>query len=411
MRPGNSSEASARVFGRRALDESMTATAPAKVVYLMDFYQGPQAGTEMQLLELLKGLDRARFDPSLVVFRPTPFVQAAESLPCPVSVLGVRRLASPRTWVRLPAFARGLRRSGVRLVHIFFNDASIIAPAFCRLGSARTVVGRRDMGFWYTPSNLRLLRISNHFVDAVVANSEAVKANVHRYEGVPLERIAVLRNGHDPARFHVQAEPHFRERLGIGSNDPVIGMVANLRPIKRHEDLLRAFAAVRGRHPRAHLVLVGTGPTERPLQALVGDLALTHCVHLLGAATDVIPIIKHLDVGVLSSESEGLSNAILEYLACGRPVVCTRVGGNPELVADGWNGFLVETGDVKAMADRIDRLLSDTALAQAMARRATETFRSQFTSESMVAAHMELYDRLLAMPARMASRLPVGAPS
>jgi glycosyltransferase involved in cell wall biosynthesis len=389
----------------------MVATAPAKVVYLMDFYQGPQAGTEMQLLELLKGLDRTRFEPSLVVFRSTPFVERTDALPCPVSVLGVRRLSSPGTWRRLLSFARALRRSRVRLVHIFFNDASIIAPPFCRLAGTRTIVARRDMGYWYTPFNLRLLRLSNCFVDAVVANSDAVRDNVHRCEAVPLERLTVLRNGLDPARFHAGPAPRLREQLGIAADDPVLGMVANLRPIKRHDDLLRAFAVVRGRHPRAHLVLVGTGSTRNQLQALVSDLALTPWVHFLESTTDAIPIIKQLDVGVLSSESEGLSNAILEYLACGKPVVCTRVGGNPELVADGWNGFLVEAGDLTAMADRMDRLLSDAVLLQTMSRRATEAFHSEFTSEHMVAAHMALYDQLLARPARMTSRLPVDAPN
>lgn len=374
----------------------MVAAVPAKIVYLMDFYQGPQAGTEMQLLELLKGLDRTRFDPSLVLFRPTRFVEKAGALPCPVQILGVRRLSSPGTWARLLSFAHQLKKARVRIVHIFFNDASVIAPPFCRLGGVRIVAARRDMGFWYTPLNLRLLRMTNRFVDAVVANSDAVRDNVHRCEAVPLERVAVLRNGHDQARFQVDPAPCFRQEHGIGPGDPVIGMVANLRPIKRHDDLVRAFVAVRGRHQRAHLVLVGTGPDERRIKALVDELSLTPWVHFPKVTTDVIPIIRHFDVAVLSSASEGLSNAILEYLACGKPVVCTRVGGNPELVSDGWNGFLVDRGDEAAMADRIDRLLSDDVLAHTMARRAADTFHVQFTSEQMVDAHMELYDRLLA---------------
>ncbi|MPY87935.1 MAG: glycosyltransferase [Luteitalea sp.] len=406
---GSFSEASAHESGPLGLDRRMNVPGPVKIVYLMDCYRGPHAGTEAQLLQLLKGLDRTRFEPSLIVFRPTPFVQAADALPCPVSILGIQRLASPRTWTRLLAFARELKRSGVRLVHIFFNDASTIAPPFCRLGGARTVVGRRDMGFWYTPANLRLLRISNRFVDTVVANSEAVKTNVHQREGFPLERTVVLRNGHDPARFHAAPEPHLRERLGIGADDPIVGMVANLRPIKRHDDLVRAFALVRRRHPRAHLLLIGEGKAKGQLQSLVNDLALATSVHFLGAVADAIPFIKHLDVCALSSASEGLSNAILEYLGCGKPVVCTRVGGNPELIADGQNGFLVDTGDVATMADRIDCLLSNTVLARTMARRATEAFHEQFTSEHMITAHMDLYDRLLGTPAQLASWRPVGA--
>mgnify|MGYP006206566403 CR=1 FL=1 len=137
-------------------------TSPARIVFLMDFYDGPRAGTEMQLLELLTGLDRARFDPSLVLLRAMPKGSDRWQLPCPVEVLGIDRMASPAAALRMAAFAARLRRERVRLVHILFNDASLIGPPFCKLAGARTIVARRDMGFWYTPGILPLLRLNEN---------------------------------------------------------------------------------------------------------------------------------------------------------------------------------------------------------------------------------------------------------
>jgi glycosyltransferase involved in cell wall biosynthesis len=367
----------------------------ARIVFLMDSYEGPKAGTERQLFELVSGLDRTRFDPMLVLLRSTPAATDPTQLPCPLHVLGVQRLASPCSWLKMAAFATMLRRIDVKLVHILFNDASIIGPPFCKLAGACTVVARRDMGFWYTPSILRLLRFNRRFVDAVAVNSEAVRLNVHRFEGYPLEHMYVLTNGHRPTRLFAAPEPGLRERLSIPPHHTLVGMVANLRAVKRHADLLRAFAVVRARQGTAHLLLVGGGELEASLRDLTAQLGLTDWVHFLGSVDDPVPLIKHCDVCVLSSASEGSSNALLEYLGCGKAIVCTNVGGNAELIRDGETGFLVEPGDVMALADRVEWLVANPALARTMGQRGHDLFTGRFTSEQMVAAHMEMYDRLL----------------
>jgi L-malate glycosyltransferase len=370
---------------------------PMPIVFLMDAYEGPEAGTENQVMQLLHGLDRSRFEPELALFRSSPFAQVPGSFPCRVTVLDVGSLRGPRSWWQLLMFARRLREARVRVVHIFFNDASLIAPPFCRLAGARTIVSRRDMGFWYTPPILKCLQFSNSFVDEVVANSAAVQANVHGREGVPLPRITVLRNGHAPERFAEPPDRHVRARLGIAADDPIVGMVANLRPIKRHEDLLAAFALVRAHHPRAHLLIVGGGEIGEPLRRLIRDADMSHHVHFLGRTAAPIPLIKQFDVGVLCSLSEGSSNAVLEYLACGKPVVCTNVGGNAEIVEEGRSGFLVAPGDVEALAERIDRLLSRPADAARMGQHGRETFAARFTAATMVRAHEQIYVRVAAM--------------
>ena len=368
--------------------------APMKILYVMDALEWGEtaAGTEGQLMQLLTHLDRDRFEPRLAVFRPTAYTASGRTFPCPLTVLDIPKLLHASSVMKLARLSGHIRSSGVRVVHVFLNDASIAAPFFCRIGGARVVVSRRDMGFWYTKAALGALRVSNLFVSRIVTNSDAVRRNVHHREGYPLGRIDVVTNGHDPARFDVAPLEGFRERFNIGPADPVVGMVANFNPWKRHTDLVRAFARVRREHPSAHLVLVGTGATSET-RALARELGLEGAVHVVEGVTEAIPVVKHFTVGVLCSESEGLSNAVIEYLGSGKPVVCTNVGGNVELVQEGETGFLLAPGDVDALADRITRLLAHPTMTAAMGQRAA-TVALRFTSRRMAESHMDLYHRL-----------------
>jgi glycosyltransferase involved in cell wall biosynthesis len=368
--------------------------APLKILYVMDALEWGEtaAGTEAQLVQLLTHLDRDRFEPHLAVFRPTAFTASGRAFPCPLTVLDIPKLLHPGSVMKLARLSGHIRSSGFRVVHVLLNDASISAPFFCRVGGARVVVSRRDMGFWYTKAALHALRVSNLFVARMVTNSDAVRHNVHRRERYPLERIEVVANGHDPARFDVAPLAGFRERFNIGASDPIIGMVANFNPWKRHTDLVRAFAQVRREHPAAHLVLVGTGATMET-RAVARELGVDGAVHIVEGVTEAIPVVKHFTVGVLCSESEGLSNAVIEYLGSGKPVVGTNVGGNVELVQEGETGFLIAPGNVDALANRIMRLLAEPGLIAAMGQRARNV-ALRFTTHRMAESHMDLYQRL-----------------
>ena len=375
-------------------DSSRAERAPMKILYVMDALEWGEtaAGTEAQLVQLLTHLDRDRFEPHLAVFRPTAYTASGRAFPCPLTVLDIPKLLDARSVMKLARLSGHIRSSGFRVAHVFLNDASISAPFFCRIGGARVIVSRRDMGFWYTKAALGALRVSNLFVNRIVTNSDAVKRNVHDRERYPLRRIDVVANGHDPARFDLAPLAGFRERFNIGASDPIVGMVANFNPWKRHTDLVRAFAHVRREHPSAHLVLVGTGATMETC-SLARELGIEGAVHVVEGVTEAIPVVKHFTVGVLCSQSEGLSNAVIEYLGSGKPVVCTNVGGNVELVQENETGFLIAPGDVDALANRITRLLADPTLIAAMGQRARNV-ALRFTSHRMAESHMDLYHRL-----------------
>ncbi|QWV95844.1 glycosyltransferase [Geomonas nitrogeniifigens] len=367
-----------------------------RIVFILDDFRGPSGGgTEVQFINLINSLSRDETDPQVVVLRETSYTRNLKDYPFKISCLDIEKIFSVKALAAMLSFSRQLRSEKVDVVHIFFNDASILAPLFAKLGGGRVVSSRRDMGFWYTPAKLACLFLSNLFVDGMVANSNAVKVNVNQRERYPLARVHVIYNGIDMGRFAAARGGGLRASLGLGAGDAIVGMVANLDGIKRHQDLIRAFHLVAGEFPAAHLVLAGHGPEESSLRKLAGELGMTSRVRFLGSVGDVLPVIADLDVAVLCSESEGLSNAIIECMGCGKPVICTRTGGNPELVAEGVNGYLVDVGDVTGLAEKLRLLLSQRDHARELGQNGARLFADRFSIKKMADEHLALYRRLV----------------
>jgi L-malate glycosyltransferase len=356
-----------------------------KVMLVADELRTLQAGTEGQMLVLHQGLQAAGWHSELAVLRGAESVRAA--WPGPVRELGITRMTSPVAWWRAWRFARRLRHEGFALVHVYFNDAAVLLPPFLRLAGLKVVVSRRDMGFWYTAGTLRALRLVRRFVDRVVANSQAVADSVAVAEGYDSGRITVIYNGVWPVSTD-DADPDARPAK------PGIGLVANIRPVKRIEDAVAAFARVATNHPAAVLEIVGGGDATA-LIAQADMLGVGDRVHFAGRVTDVQSRLRQYAFCVLTSESEGLSNAIIEYSLAGRAVICSDTGGNPELVVHGETGLLYPMGDVEALATDMDRLLSDPGLCEQMGRAGRRRSAKLFAPAAMIAAHESLYRQLL----------------
>jgi glycosyltransferase involved in cell wall biosynthesis len=246
------------------------------------------------------------------------------------------------------------------------------------------VVARRDLGYWRTPRRTEILRRTHRLAAAVLANADAVKAETVAAEHVPPGRVAVVRNGHTSFGGRV-ADPGLRVRLGIPADARVLGLVANRRPLKRQEDLVEALGRLVPAHPDLHALFVGEGEFA-PHLARAEELGVRDHVHVdVAKGRPVSDWLLHLHAGVLCSETEGLSNALLEYMACGLPVVATRVGGNPELVRDGVDGLLYAPGDVGGLVAALEALLADPARARRMGDAARRRASEAFTAEGMAA--------------------------
>lgn len=368
----------------------MTEAEP--ILYVIDYFRDPNAGTEGQLKQLIDNLDRTRFSPRLLVFRGSDYLDR-EGFSCPVTVLGQGSLMRPGMWAALYRFARRQAREGVRLAHVYFNDASVICPPVFALAGMKTLISRRDMGYWYTPKYRLLLRITQRFVKAAVVNSRAVGEVTSATEGIEPARIRVIYNGY---RSEPQREAAIADLQALRENGlPLAGLVANIRPIKRIQDAIEALALLRAQDIDLQLVVIGSGdPAE--LNDLAQRRGVADRVFFLGPRDDVQRCLDYFDVALLCSESEGFSNAIVEYQYAGLPVICSDTGGNPEAIIDGETGFLFPVADVKALADHLQTLVEDPGRRQQMGGAAAASARQRFAVETMVAEHEQLYRQVLA---------------
>lgn len=366
-------------------------TQPTPILFVIDYFRDPNAGTEGQLKQLIDHLDRERFAPRLLVFKSSDYF-SEHDFSCPVSVLGWQSLTSPAMWWALYRFARAQYRQGVRLAHVYFNDASVIGPPVFAVAGIRTIISRRDMGYWYTPLYRRLLKVTRHFVVRAIVNSQAVGEVTSAEEGIDPARIKVIYNGYRPQAAsprEVPALAAIRDRQQL-----VAGLVANIRPIKRMQDAIAAVAELAARGLSMQLVIIGAGDSAG-LAAQAARLQVADSVHFLGGRSDVQRCLEYFDVALLCSESEGFSNAIVEYQFAGLPVICTDTGGNPEAIIENETGFLYPVGDVRALAGHLQSLIEDSGRRSGMGQAAASVARQRFSVERMVAEHQQIYADLL----------------
>jgi len=370
-----------------------------RVCYVIDRLQ--VAGTETQLLALIRGLDRGRVIPYLCLLDGSDALsQSLEPDDCPVLRLEVRSLHRGSALRQAWRFGRFLRKERIDVVQMHFPDSTCFAAPVARLAGVRHVLRtRRDLGFWMRPKDRWLGRIYNHVATLTVANCEACRQAVLVQERAAADSVVVLENGIDLEAL-LRVAP---VRASGSGRVPRVGMVANLRPVKGPDVFLRAAAIVAGRLPNTRFQIAGAGD-EASARQLMRECGIEDRCELRGTVRDVPAFLGELDVAVLASHSEGLSNALLEYMAAARPIVATAVGGNVELVEDGVEGLLVPPGDPPAVADAVTRLLADPGLASRLGVAARERARSRYSREAMVRRYEDLYHRLCADEAATGGR-------
>jgi glycosyltransferase involved in cell wall biosynthesis len=369
------------------------------VAYLIDKLH--RAGAQRHLGQLAAGLDRQRFAAQVVcLLDGGPIADALRAADVPVEVLRLGRLYGPRGLAGLPRLAARWRAERPDVVHTYLVSANIYGTVAARLAGARAVVTtRRDTGFsrnW----RLRLCEewLINPRVDRVVAVSDAAADCARRERGLAEGRVVTIENGVDLAVWDPQRydRGELRRRWGLAPEDAAVGVVARLSPVKGHADFLHAAARVASRAPRARFFVIGDGELRRGLEALAESLAIAGRVVFTGARDDVPQLLAMLDVVAVPSHTEGLSNALLEAMAMGRPVVATAVGSNPGVLHDGRTGRLVPARDPEALAAALLELAEDRDAAEALGRAARGSVRERFDVARMVARHQELYSTLCA---------------
>ncbi|HEY6644774.1 glycosyltransferase [Povalibacter sp.] len=368
-----------------------------KIAFLIDTISTDTAGTQKQLLEMIRRLDRKAFEPQLICLWESPWM-TQNALPCPCTVLGYRGFLKSNFPGVIGRLARMLSQQNIDIVQTFFEDSIFVAwltAAFARPGPV-LLSSRRDVGLgrenqpWYHDLFRRALPYVNRQFAGIVANSQQVREHVSRRERTPLEKIKVHYNG---VAFPDTSTAAIAPGVLSAHPDAIwIGIVASLTPVKRHDLLIRSFARLNSA-TQTRLLLLGEGSQRTDLETLARDSGVGDRVHFEGAVKNVGAYLQHIDIGVLCSDREGLSNAILEYMSYGLPVVATAVGGNGELVSSD-NGMTVPANDVDALAGALQTLVEDRELRARLGAASREKATGLFSWEKSM-DEIEAYYRAL----------------
>ena len=371
----------------RSQEKAEDAPRPVRVCFLID--ELASAGTETQLLALIRHLKRDRVLPYLCLLRgDNPRSQALEPETCPVLRLQVRSLRNPRTLIQAGRFIRFLRRERIDVVQAYFPDSSYFGiPAAWLAGVKHRLRTRNNVGHWITPLHRQLGRVLNLFTTATLVNCKAAREAFLQSERCSPESVCVLENGVDLERFR-NIPPIDASRVPVSLQ---VGCVSNLRPVKGLDVFVQAATLVRKHHPQTIFTVAGEGELREALQLQAKANGLADCFLLPGCVSNVPHFLARLDVAVLCSHAEGMSNALLEYMAAGRPIVATKVGAAADVIEDGKNGLLVPAGNSCRLAEAIQCLLSDRPLAARLAASAREQAFRRFSRASMVQRFEEYY--------------------
>jgi len=365
---------------------------PAPAPVLLMVRELNVGGSERQMAEIARTLDRSRFDPRVGCFRPAG-VRAGDlrAAGVPIVHFPVPSLASVRGGLQIVEY---IRKEGIRLVHTFDTPANLYGVPAARLAGSAVVLSsqRVDRALW--PAIQRhALRVTDRMVDGIVVNCEFLRRHLHDEEKVAAGLIHLCYNGIDTHTFQPvrAARPEVLRAAAL-----VIGVVCSLRPEKGLDTLLDAFAAVRGLVPGMKLAIVGSGPCLRGLQDRAQVLGILPDCVFEPATKHVAEWLHAIDIFVLPSLSEALSNSLMEAMACGCCVAASRVGGNPELVTHAETGMLFEPRDAAGLAEILRPLVRDPARRGKLAANAARLIESRFPVESAARRMGEIYSAFLA---------------
>lgn len=378
----------------------MTVQSPHRKFHLMQvLYTLGQGGAESLARDLAAGFDPSRFRSSVcAIASDGPIGEDLRRASVPSFVIGRR---PGFDWRLIPKLYDLFRRQHVNVVQTHQLTQLIYGGLGARLAGAFLVHVEHITSTIMSPKEKRRLRILAPLCHKIVAVGEGIRDFLLQEVQLAPSKVGVIRNGVDMALYNPESGKS-RESLGLAPGEHLIGNVGRLETQKDQATLLLAFQQVVRRIPDSRLVIVGQGYLLDDLQRLAGDLGIAGRVDFLGIRKDVADLLPHFEIFALSSIDEGLPLAVLEAMACARPVVATAVGEIPQLITEGVTGLTVPPGDPKSLAEGIVSLLEKPIRAREMGRAARKTIEEGFSFSSTVAQYQALYESLLGLS------IPVG---
>jgi sugar transferase (PEP-CTERM/EpsH1 system associated) len=380
---------------KRIIDRGANAPLIAHVIHSLD-----TGGLENGLINIINRTPENRYRHAIICLTKTG--SFAERITQPgVEVISLHGREGHdfglywELWKRL----RALRPAIVHTRNLSALEAQI--PAFF-LPGVKTLHGVHGRDVFDLEGKSRKYNLLRRFIRPLVGRYITVSKDLRNWLiktiNVPEERVVQIYNGVDRRLFHPrQAGPNTTAPDGfLTEGAVVIGTVGRLAGVKDQATLIRAFKELlQTGNDKVRLIIAGDGPQRGQLQHLITELQLDKKVWMAGDRSDIPDILRTFDIFVLPSQGEGISNTILEAMATGLPVVATRVGGNPELVQDGVNGYLVPRSDPGALAKAIKELVDDNDKRARTGNTSLEFVRGTFDWDKTVTCYLSVYDELL----------------
>ena len=360
------------------------ATAPTKILFCIDTLI--RGGTELQLIGLIERLDPARYKPYLLTLRPSDPALTPKN--CTHLAWQVPKLLAPAGLKSLFQLVKFLRREKIDIVQCFFQDSTLFGGLAAYL--ARTPVRIacfRDLGFWLSRKQAILLKQVYKRMTAYICNAEIVGRHFEQTFGLEPSKMQLLRNGIEVEKLPFIAHPNPSQHIGIVGN--------MTRQVKRTDLFIKAAARVAPQHPHIRWHIIGDGDMRPQLEQLAQELGVLDKLVFAGRVADVAGYLETLDIGVICSDSEGLSNALLEYMFKGVASVATQVGGNPELISHQQTGLLVPPDNEQALANALQQLIENNELKITLAKAARAKAESEYSWQKALAAHHGFYQQQL----------------
>jgi glycosyltransferase involved in cell wall biosynthesis len=366
--------------------------SPIKTILHLSSTSGP-GGAEMIVSRLAGALDGSRYRSLVCLYHPGWLKERCEKQGLATHLLPIHGKFDVQ-WVRKACEL--VRREGVGLIHAHEFTGNTYGSLVAKLAGVPLVATVHGKSYYSEQYKRRLAYRAVSRVATMVAVSEDLKRFITGTVGVPAERIKVIYNGQEilPA-VGPEGKSRLRGEFGLEENESVVGVVGSLYPVKGHEYLLAAVPQVLKSHPRTKFLIVGRGELEASLKEEVKRARLEKQVCFLGFREDVAALLSLMDIFVLPSLSEGLSIALLEAMAAGKPVIATNVGGNPELVVDGETGYSVPPRDPDALAAKLRLLLGNKCQAKTLGDNGQKRVRQKFSLQAMADNYQRLYEECL----------------
>ena len=364
---------------------------PIRTMFLLTTM--PVGGAETLLVNLVRRLDRTRFEPEIACLKDKD--ELGEIMAKEVTVTS-NYLTSKYDLRVLPKLASYMQTRKIEaLVVVGAGDKMFWGRLAAYFANTPVVVSALHSTGW--PDGVgKLNRMLTPITDGFIGVAEEHGRYLREEGGFPSDKVHVISNGVDTDRFrrNVADGGMIRQEFGIPLDAPVCGILAALRPEKNHVLFLEGAQLVREQFPDAHFIIVGDGPEREQLEAKARELKIDDTVHFLGTRQDIPAVLAAMNVMLLTSKMEANPVSILEALSTEVPVVATRVGSVPTTVIDNETGFLVEPLDHRDLAEKVARVLKDTDNAERLGRNGRKLVQDKWSVDVMVKGYEDLIQRI-----------------